>query len=355
MPPPRFLVPLALAVAALVAVPSLAMAERMSILYDDQAAVRVLTDPSGPGPAIGINRGAFRQDPGVGGLFDPAGRDGGYRIGKVSGSLLAHLSPQGIADRLQGEIDDPGYGNTSGLVAVDEIGNAYNDGRVKIKYSYRWVRGTRIRVASYNRLIVTRTGWRLVRGRAPLPVIAPGSPGRKMSAAMRLLAKRPYPSGGSYARRVHFYVAPAFLTSIADGRGPHHHLGRDGKPHRATWRGVMPALARSGGVWLEMYHHSAATGLTSLSAAEWKKAPRIFSAYSGRFGVSQGRIHLLISSAVAPPKGARGCGSPMQCQWSLAHATPASARLLANGPGAYRLGSQAQEWRTEFNRVFAGA
>ena len=355
MPPPRFLVPLSLAVAALVAVPSLAMAERMSILYDEQAAVRVLTDPSGPGPAIGIDRGAFRQDPGVGGLFDPAGRDAGFRIGKVSASLLADLSPEDIAARLQDEIDDPGYGNTSGLVAVDEIGNAYNDGRVKVRYSYKWVRGTRIRVSSLNRLIVTKTGWRLAKGPVPLPVIAPDSPGQKMSDAMRLLAARPYPSGGSYAQRVHFYIAPAFLTSIAAGRGPYHHLGRDGKPHRATWRGVMPALARSGGVWLEMYHHSAATGLTSLSAGEWRKAPRVFSAYSRRFGVSQGRIHLVISSAVAPPKGSAGCGSPMQCQWSLAQATPVSARLLANGPGAYRLGSQAQEWRTEFNRVFTGA
>jgi len=355
VPPPRFLVPLAIAAAALVAVPSLAMAERMSIVYDDQAAVRALTDPSGPGPAIGVDRGAFRQDPGIGGLFDPAGRDSGYRIGKVSASLLADLSPEGIADRLQDEIDDPQYGNTSGLVAVDEIGNTYNDGRVKVSYSYKKVRGKTIRVSSLNRLIVTKTGWRLAKGPVPLPVIAPDSPGQKMSDAMRLLAARAYPGGGSYAQRVHFYVAPAFLTSISDGRGPHHHLGLDGKPHRATWRGVMPALARSGGVWLEMYHHSAATGLTSLSAAEWKKAPRVFSTYSGIFGVNQGRIHLVISSSPGPPEGSSNCGSPMQCQWSLAQATPAAARLLSNGPGAYSLGSQAEEWRTEFNRVFAGA
>ena len=41
----------------------------VSIIYDDRDAVATLTDPSGPGPAIGIDRGAFRQDPGVGGLF----------------------------------------------------------------------------------------------------------------------------------------------------------------------------------------------------------------------------------------------------------------------------------------------
>ena len=95
-----------------------------------------------------------------------------------------------------------------------------------------------------------------------------------------MLASRPYPSGGSYAERVHFYLAPAFVTSISDGRGPYRHLGKDGKPHRATWRGVMPALSRAGGVWLEMYHHSRATGLTPLTASEWRTAPQAFSSYS---------------------------------------------------------------------------
>ena len=64
---------------------------------------------------------------------------------------------------------------------------------------------------------------------------------------MRLLSERAHPAGGTYAERVHLYIAPAFSTSIALGRGVHHHLGNDGKPHRATWRGVMPALARAGG------------------------------------------------------------------------------------------------------------
>lgn len=355
MPSPRFLIPLAISAAALVAVPSLAMAQRMSIFYDDQAAVRALTDPSGPGPEIGIDRGAFRQDPGIGGLFDPAGRDSGYRVGKVSSSELTGLSPEGIADRLQDEIDDPQYGNTSGLVAVDEIGNSFNDGRVKVSYSYTRVRGRTIRVSSFNRVIVTKTGWRLAKGPVPLPVISPDSPGAKLSDAMALLAAKPYPSGGSYAQRVHFYVAPAFLTSLADGRGPHHHLGLDGKPHRATWRGVMPALSRSGGVWLEMYHASSASGITPLSATEWRKAPKTFLTYGARFGLPASRIHVVMSSAAQPPAGAPAtCGSPMQCQWALAASTPAGAQILLNGPGEYSLGSQAREWRTEFNRVFAG-
>lgn len=353
--PNRLLAPLALAAAVLVALPGLAAAQRMSIVYDDREAVATLTDPSGPGPAIGIDRGAFRQDPGIGGLFDPAGRDAAHRIGKVSASELVGLSPEGIADRLADEIDDPEYGNTSGLVAIDEIGNAFNDGRVKITYSYKKVRGRTVRVSSFNRLVVTKTGWRLAKGPVPLPVISPASPGAKLSDAMTLLASRPYPSGGSYAERVHLYLAPAFVTSIADGRGPHRHLGRDGKPHRATWRGVMPALSRAGGVWLEMYHHSRATGLTPLTATEWRTAPNAFTSYTGRFGVDPTRLHFMMSSASTPPPGASACGTPMQCQWALAAGTPAGVRILANGPGAYGLGGQAGEWRAEFNRAFGGS
>jgi hypothetical protein len=336
-------------------VPSLAAAQRMSILYDDQEAVAALTGPSGPGPAIGIDRGAFRQDPGVGGLFDPRGRDAAYRIGKVSASELTGLSPEAIADRLADEIDAPEHDNASGLVAIDEIGNAFNDGRVRIRYRYEKVRGRTIRVSSYNRLVVTKTGWRLAKGRVPLPTIAPESPGAKLSDAMALLAARPYPTGGSYAERVHMYVAPAFVTSIAAGRGPHRHLGRDGKPHRATWRGVMPALARAGGVWLEMYHHSRAQGVTAFTAPEWRIVPRRFTSYSRRFRVDRSRLHFVIAGTPAPPRGASGCGSPMECQWALAGRTPAGARILANGPGAYRLGAQAGEWRAAFNRAFGGA
>ena len=353
--PPRFLVPLAVVAAAFAVVPGLAAAAPMSILYDDRDAVSTLTDPSGPGPAIGIDRGAYRQDPGIGGMFDPQGRDAAYRIGKVSASELASLSPEGIADRLADEIDDPEYGNTSGLVAIDEIGNAFNDGRVRISYSYKRVRGKKIRVSSFNRLVVTKTGWRLAKGPVPLPVISPASPGAKLSDAMTLLASRPYPAGGSYAERVHMYIAPAFVTSIADGRGPHRHLGKDGKPHRATWRGVMPALSRAGGVWLEMYHHDRATGITPLTSEEWRTAPQAFASYGARFGVAPERLHFVFSATASTPAGAAACGTPMQCQWALASGTPAGATILANGPGAYSLGSQAREWRVEYNRALGGA
>jgi hypothetical protein len=345
-----------LATAALAVSPAVASADaRMSILYDEQDPVRVLTDPSGPGAPLTAERGVFRQDPGAGGIFDPRGRDGAFRIGKVSASEIVYLSPEAMADFIQDEIDDPEHPNSSGLVAIDEVGNSFNDGRAKITYSYVTVRGKKIRVSSMNRIVVTAKGWRVKRGTAPLPKILPESPGARLSAAMSILAARPYPGGGTYAERVHLYIAPAFSTSLAAGRGPHRHLGNDGKPHRATWRGVMPALARAGGVWIEMYHHSRAAGVHSLTAKEWRTVPKAFASYAATFGVDRSRLHMVLSASAAPPATATGCGAPMECQWRLAASTPAGAAILANGPGAYRVGDQATAWRVEYNRYFPGS
>ncbi len=350
----RLVAPLALIALAAALTPGMAAA-RMSILYDEQPAVRALTDPSGPGAPITAERGAFRQDPGPGGIFDPRGRDDAYRIAKLHSSDIEGLSAEAMADRIQDEIDDPEQANTSGLVAIDEIGNRFNDGRVRITHQVKTVRGKRIRIASYNRLVVTKRGYRIERGPAPLPVVSPASPGARLSVAMDILAARPYPGGGSYAERVHLYIAPAFSTSIAFGRGPYHHLGNDGLPHRATWRGVMPALARAGGVWLEMYHSYRGSGVTTMTAKEWRVVPTVFASYAGKSGVDPSRIHLTMTADPSAPAGASDCGSPMQCQWQLAGSTPAGAQLLANGPGAYRVGSQASDWRAGFNRVFGAS
>lgn len=328
---------------------------RMSIIYDEQDAVRTLTDPAGAGPAIGADRGAFRQDPGPGGIFDPQARDAAYRIAKLPAAAIDGLSAEAMADRIQDEIDDPEIPNTSGLVAIDEIGNRFNDGRVRITRTVKSVRGKRIRLAAGSRLIVTKNGYRIERGSPPLPAVSPASPGARLSVAMEMLAARPHPTGGTYADRVHLYIAPAFSTSIAMGRGPHHHLGNDGLPHRATWRGVMPALARAGGVWIEMYHSFGGEGITPMTAREWRRVPAAFSGYAGRFGADAARMHLLMTAATATPSGASGCGDAMQCQWQLAASTPAGSRLLANGPGAYRVGDQAAAWRAEFNRVFGAS
>ena len=326
----------------------------MSILYADQRDVVALTSPSGPGRPLSGARGAVRQDPGVGGMLDPAGRDADHRISKVSDHDLVDLSAVEIADHIQRESDSPRIANTTGIVAIDEVGNPFNDGRVTTTYRWVNVRGKRIRVASHNRVVITPNGWRLVRGSAALPSLKPESLGARLSEAMRILASRAHPAGGTYADRVHIYVAPAFSTSIAGGRGPHRHLGNDGKPHRATWRGVMPALASAGGVWLQMYHYSGRS-LGTMSAKTWRTVPTSFTAYGARFGLRRDRVHFMFGGATRIPVGApRGCGDAMACQWVLAGATPAGRAVLANGPGAYRTGSLSTSWREQYNRVFTG-
>lgn len=326
----------------------------MSILYADQQDVTVLTSPAGPGRPITGARGAVRQDPGVGGMLDPADGDADHRISKVSDHDLVDLTAEGIADHIQSESDTPRIANTTGIVAIDEVGNPFNDGRVTTTYRWVNVRGKRIRVASHNRVVITPTGWRLVRGSAALPTVKAESLGARLSEAMRILSARPHPAGGTYADRVHIYVAPAFSTSIAAGRGPHRHLGNDGKPHRATWRGVMPALASAGGVWLQMYHYSGRS-VGTMSAKMWRTVPTSFTAYGARFGLKRERVHFMLSGAGRAPAGStRGCGDAMACQWTLAAATPAGRAVLANGPGAYRTGALSASWRQQYNRVFPG-
>jgi hypothetical protein len=324
----------------------------MSVLYTANDETRVLTAPGGPGPALGGDRGVFRQDPGPGGVFDPHGRNGDFRIGKVNARDLVGLSAEEMAALIRRESDDPVVPNNTGLVAVDEIGNAFNDGRIRIEYRWVTVRGKRYRIASHNKIVLTRTGWKLVRGRAALPPVPPDSLGSRFSEAMRILAETPHPAGGSYAERVHVCIAPAFGSSVGVGRGPHRHLGPDGKPHRATWRGVMPGVARAGGIWIEMYHFDG-RALGNMSAGLWRAIPQGFGNYAARFGADRSRMRFLMSGAPNIPAGApRGCGNAMSCQWALARSTPAGRAILANGVGAYRTGAFSRTFRAEFNRTF---
>jgi hypothetical protein len=322
----------------------------MLILYDTQESIWDMVYPNASaGPGLTAARGAFRQDPGPGGLFSEDGNDSDHRIGKVSSDELLGLSAQAMADRLKAEIDEAKHGATSHLVAIDEIGNKFNDGRIQIKYRNLSVRGKTIRVAAHNKLVVTPTGYRIQKGKAPVPAVQPNSNGARLAEAMRLLDV-PSPYGGTYAERVHLYLAPAFGTSIGTGLGEHRHLGRDGKPHKATWRGVMPALALAGGVWIEMYHYSHSTGTYSMSAREWKLVPARFGSYFRTFGGNLDRLHMVFTGVRGRPDGAPGsCGEPMACQWRLARSTKAGRAMLANGPGAYRVGSSATRWLRELN------
>ena len=177
--------------------------------------------------------------------------------------------------------------------------------------------------------------------------------GSRFSQAMAMLS-RPSPYGGTYASRVHVFIAPAMSTAIAAGRGPNHNLGRDGKAHFATWRGVMPGLARAGGLWIEMYHGTAGSPRTrSMTAREWRTVVPALLSLTSRAGGSARQLHFVFTGNARGPAGAgRACGAPMACSWRLASSSAANRRVLANGPGAYRLGGQAAHWLSEFNARF---
>jgi len=334
------IVRLALA-AALAAVPA-APAAAISIVYDDRAAAEMVF--TGPG-ALSPERGGYRQDPGPGGVFRDRATNDAHSLGKVRAQDLVGLTAPAMAAHLRAAVD----ASPSGLIGVDEIGNAFRDPRVRPAYRWVNVRGTRIRVAAHNDVRITPGGYRIIRRTQVPPVPGPAHPGARLSAAMAELAATPHPSGGSYAARVHLYIAPAMVTAIGLGRGEHFSLDATGsRSVRPAWRGVVGALAHAGGVWLEMYHGTRA----SVPAAVWRNAPGRFADYITRHGgAGDARVHLLITGVAAPPAGApAGCGRPMACQFTLAASTPAGRRALANGVGAYRVGDQAGEWLAQVNR-----
>jgi hypothetical protein len=240
-------------------------------------------------------------------------------------------------------IDGRDYGCTSGLVAVDEIGNRFNDGPAPRAPVRRFASRRAARAAGPPPPV-------------PLRPVDPSSAGARFSAAMAILDAIPAPGGGSYASRVHVYAAPAMVTSIGTGLGPNHNLGRDGKPHFSTWRGVMPGLARAGGVWLEMYHGSPGRSASAFSAAEWRSGPKDVVAVLTAFRGNASRVHFLLTATGIPAGGPRAaCSTPMACTWALASRPGLNARILANGPGAYRVGAQAAEWVGQYNLRFPSA
>ena len=109
-------------------------------------------------------------------------------------------------------------------------------------------------------------------------------------------------------------------------------------------------VALAGGVWLQMYHGHGAP----VSAAVWRRAPGRLAAYLRRHGGDPRRVHLVFTGSTSAPPGARGCDSPTECEWRLA-STGATARILDNGPGVYRLGGRTAEWTREYRAYFSGA
>ncbi|WP_217924848.1 hypothetical protein [Miltoncostaea oceani] len=239
-------------------------------------------------------RGGRRQSPGPGGVFQL--NDETYRLGKVKDAELLGESATQMASYLRFELSN----EPSGIIFVDEIGRAWAD----------------------------------VSG-------APSKDARNLARAMRILSRTAHPDGGTVASRIHIYLAPSFVATVAD---PEHAGAR-------RWNGMFPALARAGSVWVEMYR---AIGV-SMPASIWRSVmPRMASKLRQAGGAGIPQLHFAFSSSLRRPAGApASCGEPMACQWALAEATSPNRRVLANGPGAYRTGRQAPAWLREFNARFA--
>ena len=305
----------------------------------DQAAY--CTDDDQPRSRIG---GDFRNGRGVvnGGLH--------RGLAKVNGHALAKLgTPERMAGALKAAIDRPRDGAESGLVAIDEIGNQFRDPKPVVEKRMLSCNGKVLgSFPTEFRLRCNRNGWKILRKTIQPPQPPEESTGRAFSNAMAMLSRMEHRDGGTYAQRVHAYMAPAFVTSIANGRGAHFTQDRRGrKPVRPAWIGVAEGLALAGGVHIEMYRKP---GLP-VAALEWARGPqRIANYLERRYGGKRTRIHLMLTRADAQPTGAeRACGdaSPMTCQVLLA-ASGANAEFFDNGLTLFRVGKQAGEFLTAY-------
>jgi len=283
-----------------------------AVLYDLDAAVREVVEPLDGAAGLSHRTGALRQEPSTSGLF--ARDDDAARIAKVTEEDLRGLSAAQIADVLRGAID----GSDSHMVAFDELTPYEADPKGPV------VKG----------------------GRIPPP--DPTSPGAQLAQALIAL-DTPSPYGGTWASRVHVYIAPAVTSAMAAGRGPDRNLGRDGKARFRTYRTVMTGLARAGAVWIEMYHGITARP-TPFTVAEWQRGPSAFRAEYRRAGGDPSRLHFLLTGTDRYPRGRlpAGCVTPQACQWELAESTSAGRAILANGVGGYRLGAQARPFLAEW-------
>lgn len=279
--------------------------------------------------------------------------DGVLRPATVDSTSLVGLDAGQIARRLRREIDrDPEPGFTPHVIAIDEIGNEFRDPAPRTRFKTVRVAGRSIRIASHNRIVSSGDGWRLLR-RPPTPPV-PGSdhPGSRLSAALSVLAgiRAPW-GGGSYAERVHLLIAPAMVTSIGAGRGPHFTLDRSGsRSIRPAWRAVFPGLAKAGGLWLQMYHG----GSRPLSRLHWRRAPGRIADYLVRHGGDARRVHVLFTTVTGRPAGTSACGSSMACQWAAARSSGDTRAVLANGAGAYRV-QEASAWLRGYRRSLGAA
>ncbi len=167
---------------------------------------------------------------------------------------------------------------------------------------------------------------------------------------MRVLARTSSPWGGTYASRVAVYVDAGVTVSVYAGKGKNHNLNGYGKPQYAVFSDVMPGLAKAGALWMEMYQGvHRGSGTAPLTQAQWRLMPTRFAGYLAHFGGRVTHLHYLFGDTGAPTPA---CSDPQACTWALASRAGLNRTILGNGPGEYRLGSQAPSWLAQFNAYF---
>ena len=146
-----------------------------------------------------------------------------------------------------------------------------------------------------------------------------GQDGQNLAEALDILSReRPSWAPQGVSRRVHLYVSsPGPLLS--DSR----------------WAGARLATVRSGGVWLKTF-----AGESEWTGAQWLAWPSEAAEQLAAGGSLRSRVHVVFT----------GTGG-QSAAWALARAGSA-CEMLGNGPGAYRLGSYAATFVTEYRRAF---
>ena len=348
---------IALTLAALViAATATASAAPMIVLYGTPDTNRKIVKP-GAADALPIDGRVFVQEPNVGHLF-AGDADRPYRVARMPAArLLAAGTTDAMARLLRSQIDGPGCitapwgdsGCMSHLVFVDEI-------------DYRFAeKAPNLNTPAWRGRTSRNQPKRKFPNYVPRPL--PGHAGKELSAAMEQLAAIPYPGGGTYADRVHLYIAPGVVSSIGVGKGRFHNLGRDRRPHFRSHEGLRVALQRAGGVWLEMYHFDQATRTRRpFNTGEWAAYPWRFALYMTGPGSTTadpavlGKLHFHMSNGMPKNKGGApaACSSPSTpqgCQFALA-SNAVNTPILANGVGAYRMEGNEAEWRSHVKRLY---
>ncbi len=330
-----------------------AQAAPMIVLYAPDETNRTIIKP-GTSDALPIDGRLYVQEANIGHLF-AGDADKPYRLDHVSAAtLIGKGTGEAMAAYLKGRIDSGAcmfsFGRVecqSGLVFVDELDHRFGEKAPNLK-TKAWA---------------GRTSRSQPKKKFPnyIPRPRAGQPGYELSRAMVILSQTPYSNGGSYAERIHFYIAPGFVTSVGESYGKYFNMGRDKRPHWPSHEGVRTALQLSGGVWLEMYHYINKVRYP-FHTKEWAKHPTRFAKFMTATGATVAdpalvsKLHFHMSSGMPKNTGfaAPECANPATpqgCQFAMA-SLPQNRAILANGVGQYRMDSNAQEWRTHVKRLF---